>query len=210
MKLVKRYIGVLVLGVFMFTLSQSAFAQDVEELMEENQELLDEIDELNETIANLEEQIAELEEMIESLRDDEDVDVEENDNSASDGEIFAIGEEFEVNGVTLVVEDAYFTDERNSLVDSPDQVLLVEIHYENNSGEEYMPAFDFELYFDGQKATTHPIRDIILDTVTDGRSSSGTLAYEIMGEPESIELEYTQFVDFFTDSATIIVDVTPE
>ncbi|MFC3900419.1 DUF4352 domain-containing protein [Aliicoccus persicus] len=209
MSLVQRYMSVFVLGVFTFTLSQNAFAQDVDELMEENQELMDEIEELNETIVNLEEQIAELEAMIESLTEDEEA--VEADNDADESDRYGIGDEFEVNGVTLRVEDAYYTDQRNEFVDiSPDQVLMIEIFYENNSGEDYSPAFDFNVYYDGTLADTHPVGDIILDNVSDGRNSSGTLAFEIMGEPETIELEYSQLLDLFSDSESIIVDVTPE
>ena len=209
MSLVKRYIGVFVLSVFTFTLSQNAFAQDVDELMEENQELMDEIEELNETIVNLEEQIAELEAMIESLSEDEEAVEADSDAEESDG--YGIGDAFEVNGVTLRVEDAYYTDERNEFVDnSPDQVLMLEIFYDNNSGDDYSPAFDFNVYYDGTLADTHPVGDIILDSVSDGRNSSGTLAFEIMGEPKTIELEYSQLLDLFSDSETIIVDVTPE
>ena len=70
--------------------------------------------------------------------------------------------------------------------------------------------FDFELYYDETIAKEHPIGVGILETISDGRNSTGTLAYEIMGSPEVIELEYKQMVNLFAHAVPVIVDVTPE
>ncbi|HJE19774.1 MAG TPA: hypothetical protein K8V35_05430 [Aliicoccus persicus] len=208
---VKCCVGVFVLGTFLFMLPHHAFAKDDTELVEENQKLLDEIDELNETIELQEKRIDELEELVATLREnEEEIELEEKDEKEED-DIYSIGEAFEVNGVTIRVEDAYYTDERNQLAGgSPDQVLMIEIYYENDSGDDYTPVFDFEVYYDGTIAKKHPIGEVILETISDGRNSTGTLAYEIMGSPEVIELEYKQMVNLFVDSETVVVDVTPE
>ena len=210
MRDVKRYIGVLAVSTILFTVPHISLAKDDTELVEENQKLLDEIEQLNETIELQEKRIDELEELVTTYRENEEKNEEEIGNE-EEIEVFQIGEAFEVNGVTIRVEDAYYTDERNQLAGgSPDQVLMIEIYYENESGTDYTPEFDFELYYGGTIAKEHPIGDGILETISDGRNSTGTLAYEIMGSPEVIELEYKQMVNLFTHADPVIVDVTPE
>ena len=201
-----RRLLALALGVFLFTFTNEANAQSIDELEEENQELRDEVELLLETIEELESQIADLEEMLSELTDDED----DNDSDAErDG--YRIGDDVEVDGVLIRVEDAYFTDERNSISDrQADQVIMLDVYYENNTGEDYSPAFDFELYFDGTRAESYPVGDIILSSVSDGRNASGTIAYAIIGEPETIELEYSPMFNIFSNTEATIIDVTPE
>ncbi|MFC3900420.1 hypothetical protein [Aliicoccus persicus] len=207
---VKRYIGVLAVSTFLFTMPHISLAKDDTELVEENQKLLDEIEQLNETIEQQEKRIDELEELVATYRENEE-EIELEIDDEEEDEVYQIGKAFEVNGVTIRVEDAYYTDERNQLAGgSPDHVLMIEIYYENESGADYTPVFDFELYYDETIAKEHPIGDGILETISDGRNSTGTLAYEIMGSPEVIELEYKQMVNLFTHADPVIVDVTPE
>lgn len=195
-----------VFSMFLFSFAFDVNAQSIEELEEENQELRDEVEFLLETIEELEDQIAELEEMLSELVDDEDV---SDSDAARDG--YGIGDDVEVDGVLIRVEDAYYTDERNSISDrQADQVIMIEIYYENNTGEDYSPAFDFELYFDGTRAESYPVGDIILSSVSDGRNATGTIAYAIMGEPEVVELEYTPLFNIFSSEEATIIDVTPE
>ncbi len=201
-----RRLLALALGVFLFTITNEANAQSIDELEEENQELRDEVEFLLETIEELESQIADLEEMLSELADDEG---EEDSDVERDG--YGIGDDVEVDGVLIRVEDAYFTDERNSVSDrKADQVIMLEVYYENNTGEDYSPAFDFELYFDGTRAESYPVGDIILSSVSNGRNASGAIAYAIIGEPETIELEYSPMFNIFSNSEATIIDVTPE
>lgn len=201
-----RRLIALALGVFLFTITYEVNAQSIDELEEENQELHNEVELLLETIEELESQIADLEEMLSEL-----VDKDEDNTSESERDGYGIGDDVEVDGVTIRVEDAYFTDERNSVSDrQADQVIMLEIYYENNTGEDYSPAFDFELYFDGTRAESYPVGDIILSSVSDGRNASGTIAYSIMGEPETIELEYSPLFNIFSNEEAAIIEVTPE
>lgn len=124
-------------------------------------------------------------------------------------ENLSLGDTVELEGVTVTIENAYYTDERNEFADvEADSVLIVDVYFENNTGEDYSPAFDFDVYADGSKAETYPVGDIILDSVSDGRNSSGSIAYALVGEPEEIELEFSPLFSFSGEKA--IYNITPQ
>lgn len=141
-----------------------------------------------------------------ATEDTEDAVEEETETSE---ENLSIGDTAELDDVTVTIDDAYYSDERNEFAEvEVDSVLILDVSFENNTGEDYSPAFDFEVYADGSKAEEYPVGDVILDSVSDGRSSSGSIAFGIVGEPSEIELEFSPFMSFSGEKA--IFNVMPE
>ena len=106
------------------------------------------------------------------------------------------------------MDNAYYTDERNEFADiTPDNVLMVEVTIENNSGTDYPVGMDLSLYVDGSKAETYPVATL-MDSVSDGRSVSGQQTFAIMGDPSEIELEFSPFMSFSGEKA--IYTITPQ
>ncbi|MEK4555532.1 hypothetical protein [Jeotgalicoccus sp. FSL K6-3177] len=119
------------------------------------------------------------------------------------------GDTVDIEGVVFTVEDSYYTDERNGFSDTlADQVLMIDMSFTNNTGRDYSPTFSLDVYVDGSKADTYPVGDISLDMVSDGRSSSGSLAYAIVGDPSNIELEFSPRL--LRSGEKAIFDISPQ
>lgn len=144
----------------------------------------------------------------ESSEETEDTaDVVEEETETVDTNL-TIGETSTIDDISLTVDNAYYTDERNEFADiNPDTVLMVEVTIENNSGTDYPVGMDLSLYVDGSKAETYPVATL-MDSVSDGRSVSGQQTFAIMGEPSEIELEFSPFMSFSGEKA--IYTITPQ
>lgn len=142
----------------------------------------------------------------EETEDTEEV-IEEETEVAEEN--LSVGDTVEIDGVTMTIDAAYYTDERNEFAEvEADSVMMLDVTFENNTGEDYSPAMDFEVYADGSKAEEYPVGDVILDSVSDGRSGSGTIAFALVGEPSEIEVEFSPLFSFSGEKA--IYTVTPE
>lgn len=156
-----------------------------------------------------EEESAETSEEDASAEENEDTeDVVEEETEVTE-ENLSVGDTAEMEGVSVTIDAAYYTDERNEFAEiEADSVMMLDISFENNTGEDYSPAMDFEVYADGSKAEEYPVGDVILESVSDGRSGSGTIAFALVGEPSEIEVEFAPFLSFSGEKA--IYSVTPE
>lgn len=142
----------------------------------------------------------------EETEDTEDVIEEETETTE---ENLSVSDTVEIEGVTITIDAAYYTDERNEFAEiEADSVMMLDVTFENNTGEDYSPAMDFEVYADGSKAEEYPVGDVILESVSDGRSGSGTIAFALVGEPSEIEVEFSPLFSFSGEKA--IYTVTPE
>lgn len=134
-------------------------------------------------------------------------DVVEEETETVDSNL-TIGETSTIDNISLTVDNAYYTDERNEFAEiNPDTVLMVEVTIENNSGTDYPVGMDLSLYVDGSKAETYPVATL-MDSVSDGRSVSGQQTFAIMGDPSEIELEFSPFMSFSGEKA--IYTITPQ
>lgn len=148
------------------------------------------------------------EENTEESTEEDTADVVEEETEVAQ-ENLSVGDTVEIDGVTVTIDNAYYTDERNEFAEiEADSVLVLDITFENNTGEDYSPAFDFEVYADGSKAEEYPVEDIVLESVSDGRNASGSLAYALVGEPSEIEVEFSPMFSFSGEKA--IYTVNPE
>lgn len=142
----------------------------------------------------------------ESTEDTEEV-VEEETETVEEN--LSVGDTVEMDGVEFTLDGAYFTDERNEFAEiEADSVVILDVSFTNNTGQDYSPTFDMSVYADGSKAEEYPVGDIALDVVSDGRNSSGSIAYALVGEPSEIELEFAPMMSFSGEKA--VFTVTPE
>lgn len=124
-------------------------------------------------------------------------------------ENLSVGDTVEMEGVEFTLDGAYYTDERNEFAEiEADSVVILDVSFTNNTGSDYSPTFDMSVYADGSKAEEYPVGDVFLDVVSDGRSSSGSIAYALVGEPSEIELEFAPMMSFSGEKS--IYTVTPE
>jgi len=124
-------------------------------------------------------------------------------------ENLSVGDTIEMDGVEFTLDAAYYTDERNEFAEiEADSVVILDVSFTNNTGQDYSPTFDMSVYADGSKAEEYPVGDIVLDVVSDGRSSSGSVAFALVGEPSEIELEFAPMMSFSGEKS--IYTVTPE
>lgn len=111
-----------------------------------------------------------------------------------------------VDGVTITINEIFFTEERNSFEEvEPDHVMVIDYTLLNESGDDliYM-ANNFNVYIDGKEADTYPVF-VDMGTVNDGRSLDSTAAFAINGEGE-LEIEYEILLG--TESALWQVDMS--
>lgn len=128
-------------------------------------------------------------------------------NKSKEKELLGVGDSYTIDGVTVTVNGVEYTDERNQFYEGHvDSVLLVNITYENNTGDDIAVGMDFQLYADGEKMETYPV-DSLLGSVSDGRSVTGNIAYGIVGQPKKIELEFEPIFSISGDKG--IYDITP-
>lgn len=106
-----RLLIALVIGIFLFTITNEVSAKSIDELEEKNQELLVEIEFLLETIEELETQIADLEGMLSELADEK----EDNDSySFNENDIVY----FSVAAQVEALENQYLEWEKEGVVES--------------------------------------------------------------------------------------------
>ncbi|MBQ3264693.1 MAG: DUF4352 domain-containing protein [Ruminococcus sp.] len=116
---------------------------------------------------------------------------------APEPEYYSVGDSYEANGLTMTVDSCgeYISDNDFLQPDAGNYFLSVHITFTNNSGHDKSvgPGF-FKCYVDNKSYdNTYFAGDDYLgyDDLSDGRTSSGTLYYEIPVNANSIELEYT-------------------
>lgn len=131
----------------------------------------------------------------------------ENKNESKEKELLGVGDSYTIDGVTVTVNGVEYTDERNQFYEGHvDSVILVNVTYENNTGDDIAVGMDFQLYADGEKMDTYPV-DSLLGSVSDGRTVTGNIAYGIVGQPKKIELEFEPIFSISGDKG--IYDITP-
>lgn len=87
-----------------------------------------------------------------------------------------------------------------------DKVLVIEMDITNEGTEDIPVGTDVSAYADGKKLESYPINDLLMDSLSAGRSISGKQGFAIVGEPQKIELEFEPFLS----GQKAIYEVTPQ
>lgn len=70
-------------------------------------------------------------------------------------ENLSAGESAEMAGITFTPDSANYTDERTEFAEvEVDSVVVLDVTYENNNGEEYVSGLNLRVYPDGSLAET--------------------------------------------------------
>lgn len=139
----------------------------------------------------------------------------ENDGSeekSSSDEKKQKGDTVEIDGVEFTLQGSEYIDDRNEFSDvQADKVLKVNVKIKNNSDSEIPVGGDLKVYADGEEVDTYPatdIQDTLLGSVSPDRSTSGSEAYAINGNPEKLELEFKPSMSFSDER--YVYELNPE
>lgn len=119
-----------------------------------------------------------------------------------------VGETTEIDGVSFTLNKANYTDERNEFADvKAEKVLKIDMTIKNNSDKDITVGGDVKLYLDGKQANTYPVDNQLLDSLSPGRSISGSEGFAINGNPKKIELEFKPLTSFTNKRYIYEIDV---
>lgn len=140
---------------------------------------------------------------------EEDISEAVEEETETTDENLDVGDSTEIDGITFTLNDAYYTDERNEFAEvEADNVLVLDMTYENNSGQDISVGGDVSVYADGTKLESYPIDEMLMDSLSDGRNISGKEGFAVVGEPSEIEVEFSPLMSFSGEKA--IYTVNPE
>ncbi|MGC7558112.1 DUF4352 domain-containing protein [Staphylococcus epidermidis] len=126
-----------------------------------------------------------------------------------DTKIKSIGETTEIDGVSFILDNASYTEERNEFADvQADKVIKVDMTVKNNSKEEIPVGGDIKVYVDGKQAKSYPIDNQLIDSLSPNREISGSEGFAINGNPKKIELEFQPLTSF--SNKRYIYNIKPE
>ncbi|CCI60051.1 putative uncharacterized protein [Staphylococcus equorum subsp. equorum Mu2] len=136
-----------------------------------------------------------------------------NEREPSSGsEIKKKGDTVEIDGVEFTLQGSEYINDRNEFSDvQADKVLKVNVKIKNNSDSEIPVGGDLKVYADGEEVDTYPatdIQDTLLGSVSPDRSTSGSEAYAINGNPEELELEFKPSMSF--SDKRYVYELNPE
>ncbi|MBG9981137.1 DUF4352 domain-containing protein [Facklamia sp. DSM 111018] len=127
----------------------------------------------------------------------------EDDESSEGSDV--IGETFEHMGIEVTIEDVYLTEEREKYNDDEyEYVLRIEYTIANNTEESYSAGYDFELYVDGKKADDYYFSDDKSDSISPGRQTDVINSFGFNNEPENMELEFKNYMEYSGEAPVII------
>ncbi|EKU50095.1 DUF4352 domain-containing protein [Staphylococcus massiliensis] len=126
-----------------------------------------------------------------------------------DTKVKKVGETTEVDDIEFTLDGATYTDERNEFAEvEADKVLKVDMTIKNGSDEEIPVGSDVKVYADGKQVKTYPINDSLIDSLSPGRSISGSEGFAINGNPKKIELEFQPLMSF--SNKRYVYEVNPQ
>lgn len=137
------------------------------------------------------------------------IDEEAVDTAESETDNYQLGETVEISGITLTINDAYLTDERNdnSIIDVSG-VLVLDVTYENGSGETFPAGRDITLKAGGEHARSYDLDSALPADVGPGESITGQMAYGLVSEPENMIAVFEPLMN--SDGEQAIFDIVVE
>lgn len=122
-----------------------------------------------------------------------------------------VGESGEIDDVSFTLDAVQYTDERNEFADEDtpaEKVLRADVTIKNNSKETIPVGGDIKVYADGKQVESYPLEDVLVDSLSPGRTISGAEGFAINGNPDKLELEFQPSFSF--SDKRIIYDAKPE
>lgn len=139
----------------------------------------------------------------------DEVDEEAVESAESDSDNYQLGDSVEIEGITVTINDAFMTDERNdtSIFDVSD-ILVLEVTYENGTDETFPAGRDITLEADGEHARSYDLESVLPADVGPGESITGQMAYGLVSEPENMIAMFEPLMN--SDGEQAIFDIVVE
>lgn len=111
---------------------------------------------------------------------------------------------FSQGDLEVVINDLYFTDERNEYEETNyDNIFIINYTLTNNGEMEHGTGFEFSLYVDGVKANDYFMLTDIYDLVSPGRTTDVQKTFGFNGEINNLELELSDMRTY--DEAPLVI-----
>lgn len=151
-------------------------------------------------VTELEQVILEKETELESIKSElkDYLDVTSPENSL-------IGKIFEHEGIEILINNIYFTDERNNSEEDFENVLVVEYTVTNFTDTEYYSGKELELYINNSKADDYYLRNNKSDSISKNRSVETKVSFAFNGNQNYMELEFSNSKAWNDDEPIIII-----
>ena len=144
-------------------------------------------------------------------KEDEEVEAnkEQKEETPVESDNLQIGDSATINDITVTINKAYLTDERNddNLIDVSG-VLILEVTYENNSNEVFPTGRDIIVESNGELAHSYDLENTLLEDIQPGESIEGRMAYGLENEPEDLTATFEPLINSEGESA--IFDIKPD
>ena len=144
-------------------------------------------------------------------KEDEEVEAnkEQKEETPVESDNLQIGDSATINDITVTINKAYLTDERNdnNLIDVSG-VLILEVTYENNSNEVFPTGRDIIVESNGELAHSYDLENTLLEDIQPGESIEGRMAYGLENEPEDLTATFEPLINNEGESA--IFDIKPD
>ncbi|MDO4775418.1 MAG: DUF1002 domain-containing protein [Aerococcaceae bacterium] len=118
-----------------------------------------------------------------------------------------IGEQYSNGNIDVVIDDIYFTDERERYSNQQfENVLVISYTLKNKASVEYYTGHEFQAYINGHKAEEYYIASNKMGPVSSGRTISVSSSYGFNGPKENIELELKDLMNWDGEPTIIPVE----
>lgn len=115
------------------------------------------------------------------------IDEEAVETAESETDNYQLGDSVGISGITVTINDAYMTDERNdtSIIDVSG-VLVLDVTYENGTDEVFPAGRDIVLEAGGEHARSYDLDSALPADIAPGESITGRMAYGLENAPENM------------------------
>ena len=139
----------------------------------------------------------------------DEVDEEAVESAKSDSDNYQLGDSAEIEGITVTINDAFMTDERNDTsIFDVNGILVLEVTYENGTEEAFPAGRDITLEAGGEHARSYDLESALPADVDPGESITGQMAYGLVSEPENMIAVFEPLMN--SDGEQAIFDIVVE
>lgn len=118
-----------------------------------------------------------------------------------------IGKQYSHGGISVTIDDIYFTEERDNYASGDfDNVLTIEYTLQNKGDEDHYTGNELQLYVDNHQGEQYFLPNFKSGAVSPGRTTSVIVSFGFNGETSNIELEFKDFMAW--DDAAVTIEVS--
>lgn len=139
----------------------------------------------------------------------DEVDEEAVESAVSESDNYQLGEPVEIDGITVTINDAFMTDERNdtNIIDVS-RVLVLDVTYENGTDQTFPAGRDITLEANGELAHSYELDSVFPAALAPGESLTGQMTYGLVTAPENMVAVFEPLMN--SEGKTAIFDIVVE